>query len=647
MAVQRKLGRTAESAGRETSRPGEQASLQFAHAAKITGFRSSGLSAYNNVDPHTVVRELVQNALDAATAAKRDVVRVVVEIGEIDADEIPARAQYREHLKCAVETQRKKRNLTQSQAIVDAMEAAIDAERVSVLWVLDNGIGLDAGGMEDLLGDGQSSKADESTAGSYGNGHMTSFPASDLRYVVYGGVHVAGRTVSGHAILASHLYRDKVCGEDGYLAKMVRADELFDRFDFYDGSGIPLLNRKLDQIERKFGTGSAVGILGFNRFNRCRNDEEVLEVVETVIATHFMPVIRDGSMEIELQAGPGPAKKIDGAALKPTLERRRLRERRERSSIGPTGRQTWETLETLKDEYGHIIETTAGKVRFHLRLLSSGGGTHVQLFRNGMWITNDVPYNRASDYRNVMPFSGVILLVPDEAPKACSLVDKFEGPRHVDIDLKRQKRGSSTRKALEAFLKEVHEQVLLLVPEIDAKEFDPDFFSIEVTGDGVRRNPYIKSGGAGTPERVPRREPGRSDSGRPGVPKQKSRLRREGRRVEARVTAVRRERGIHLRAKPLEDAVNVELRVVLASGTDETCDNPAPDQYLELAKGATVGGRPVQGYIADEQGKKRAVLLGPVSSAADELDIWLPSRAAQFGDIRVELVRRAAERAIA
>ena len=537
------------------------------------------------------------------------------------------------------------KTLAQAQFIVDAMEAAIDAERVPVLWILDNGAGLNSQGMEDLLGDGQSGKADESTAGSYGNGHMTSFPASDLRYVLYGGVHPEGRTVSGHAILATHVHNGKVCGEDGYLAKKVRADDLFNRFDFYNGSKMPLLKDKLDWIEEKFGMGSVVGILGFNRFNRCQNDDEVFEVIETVVATHFTPVIHEGRMEIVLRSS-AKARTIDKTALEDVLARRQQRKRRDHNSIGPSGRQAWDTFETLQAEYGHKIKTESGTVSFHFRQLprTAGGSTHLQLFRNGMWITNDVPHNRASDYRNVVPFNGVILLAPKEAQEACGLVDKFEGPRHIDIDLTRQKRGSATRKALDAFLKELHERVLALVPEIDTQEFDPGFFSVEVAGNGVRKNPRARTAGTGTPEPVPPREPTRPSRPHNPTPDPKPRppLRRQGRRIDTHAVAVQRTRGIRVRAKPLENAMNAELRVVLANGSDATCDNPGPDQYLEIAEGATVGGEPVKAYIPDQHGKNRAILLGPVSHAGAEFDIWLPCRPAWAGDIRVELVRRAA-----
>ena len=620
-------------------------SLQFLPSGKVSGFRSSGLSAYNNVDPHTVVRELVQNSLDAATAAKRDVVRVVFEIDEIATADVPVRSEYLEHLRCAVDTQRKKKNLEQSRSIVEAMASSIKAARIPVLWVLDNGIGLDDQGMEDLLGDGQSGKSDESSAGSYGNGHMTSFPASDLRYVVYGGVHDRGRTVSGHAILASHQFGRKVCGEDGYLAKKVRPNDLFDRFDFSDGSKIPLLKEKLDLVETTFNTGSVVGILGFNRFNRFSNDAEVAAVIETVVATHFTPVIRDGGMEVVVRLPDGEQRTIDGSALTDVLGARRHRERRDRNSIGPSGRQAWETLETLAPKHRHTIETRAGKVRFHLRALprGSGGGTHVQLFRNGMWITNAIPHNRASDYRQRQPFSGVVLLEPKQAKLACGLVEDFEGPRHIDIDLTRQKKGTQRGKELEDFLRELHASIERLVPELDLVEHDPGFFSIEVTGDGERNNPRARTGGAGTPEPVRPHPPGGGSGKRGGgrKPPGPGPLRRQGKRVDAQVTALKRTRGLRLRARVREAAPNVELRVVLANGSDETCDNPEPDRYLEILKGAHVDGKPVKDYVSDQNGSHRAVLLGSVSPEAGELDIWLPSRPVDSGEVRVELVRRA------
>ncbi len=621
--------------------------LKFFPAGKPTGFRASGLSSYNNVDPHTVVRELVQNSLDAAMAAKRDVVHMAFELEDLCRSRIPARSAYRKHFRSAVETQRKTGNLKQAQPIVEAMKTSLGADRVPVLWVFDNGIGLNDKGMEDLLGDGQSGKADESTAGSYGNGHMTSFPASDLRYVIYGGVHDQGRTASGHAILATHVLDHTVYGEDGFLAEQLHSDDLFNRFVFPDGSDIPILKEKLDWIEEEFGTGAAVGILGFNSFNRFESNGEVLEAIETVVATHFTPLIKERTMVVDLWIDGVYQRAVEADALPAILEKRKERKRRDKNSIGPSGRQAWDALETLASEYRQNIETACGTVRVHMRQLERGvgGGTHLQLFRNGMWITNDVPENKASDFSGAVPFSGVILLDPKDAPTACNLVGSFEGPRHIDIDLRRQKRGSTQRRELNQFLSDLHSQIVSRVPELESEEYDPGFFSIEVLGEGARTNPRARPG-VGTPERAPRHQPRgrRSDTRR----SKRSRSRRSAGRVrqtrliDTQVSAVKGDDGVQLRVKVLQDVRSAELWVTLLGGADETCDNPVPDEHLAIDKGARINGQPVEDedHVRDESGRRRAVLLGPVSTQDGEIDVWIPSTRIGRGDVRVEMFER-------
>ena len=105
------------------------------------------------------------------------------------------------------------------------------------------------------------------------------------------------------------------------------------------------------------------------------------------------------------------------------------------------------------------------------------------------------------------------------------------------------------------------------------------------------------------------------------------------------MTALRQAGGIRLRARSFEDATIAELRVVLAHGSDDTCDSPAPEQYLEMKTGAQVDGQPANRYVKDQHGVRRALLLGPVSSDGRELDIWIPCQPTERGDIRVELVR--------
>ena len=403
--------------------------------------------------------------------------------------------------------------------------------------------------------------------------------------------------------------------------------------------------RKLNHIEQEFRSGSVVGILGFNRFNRFRSDDEALDSITDVVATHFAPLILDGGMEVVLKGGERGESLLNAESLEKKLNARKSRVRRERNSIGLSGAQAWDAFETLKETPKTLIETTFGNVRFHVRELprESGGRTHIQLFRNGMWISNDIPYNKSTDFGNAVPFCGVILLQPNDAKSACRLVRSFEGPRHIDIDLQRKGRNSPERIKIEEFFKELSVKIRDLVPELDSEEFDPGFFSIEIAGEGVRSNPKSQTTGTGKPERVSPRTPHKIEPQKPRRRKSKK-LRRQGTLIEAKSTAFRNAKGVQIYAKALGNAPNAELRVVLPNGCDETCDSPEPDSYLEILTGALVGGEPVKGYVKDQKGKRRAVLVGPVSTELSELDIWLPCRSVPDGDLRVELIRRGVDR---
>ena len=620
--------------------------LRFPHSGKFHGFRASGLSAYDNVDPNTVIRELVQNSLDASAAAERDIVQLVFEIEDIPMASIPGLTDYREHLKCAVKTQSEKQSLQQAQSIVDGMRASIEQETLPVLWIMDNGTGLDADGMERLLGDGQSAKADESTAGSYGNGHMTSFPASKLRYILYGGINSKNEsTVSGHAILASHLFQNQLCGEDGYLSRSVRVNELFNRFDFYNGKDIPLLERKLEFVKQNFGTGSVVGILGFNQFNRYKSDREVLGAIGEVVAAHFVPKILSNSMKAVLRGRDVEEQSVDASSIKEILEARKARRRRERRSIGISGSHVWDVYQTLANEPRHTIETSAGTAGFHFSLLSGDSGyrSHVELFRNGMWISNDLPDNKPSDFAKKLPFCGVISLTHKGAKEACRLLRSFEGPRHIDIDLTRQRQESPDRNKIKQFLGELRDGIRQLIPELEEKEFDPDFFSVQVQGVGNRSDTHKSTSGTGNPERIRRCRPHRIYKQERTKSEKPKRLRRQGSLIQAKITALPDRKGIRVHAKVLEDARNAELRVVLSGGSDDTCDSPDPDQFVEILKGARIGSRKLKRFVRDQHGVRRAALIGPVSANSDELEIWLPCPNLPTGDLRVELVRRAAD----
>ena len=164
--------------------------FRFGPATSWSGFTPTGVSGFNDLQPGVVVRELLQNALDAAVAAGEPTAIVHFAVRTVRTADIPGCAEYRDALGSAVESQTR-RSVNgalpdNAQQVVDTITAALDRDTCSVLVILDNGIGLDATSMDALLSDGTSAKQDAAT-GSYGNGHMVAIPASDLRYVLYGG----------------------------------------------------------------------------------------------------------------------------------------------------------------------------------------------------------------------------------------------------------------------------------------------------------------------------------------------------------------------------------------------------------------------------------------------------------------------------
>jgi len=266
------------------------------------------------------------------------------------------------------------------------------------------------------------------------------------------------------------------------------------------------------------------------------------------------------------------------------------------------------------------------------------------LYRNGMWITNLVPKNRPSDFAKFSPFNAVILLDPDDAERACDLVRKAEGPRHIDLDPARLGRANSNpqRESFDALFLEIHERLKKLAPEQDAYEMDPGFFTIEVSDDGIRLNPNSRKGRTGHPERISRPKPrggkGSSDSDGPSEP---NLFKRQGDRLEAVTVAVPRNGGVNVCIRPREKAKNVELRLVQDSGIDATCDAPEPEKNVEILKGVTVDGEEVNTYFNNKVGTPVAVLLGSMKEQ-EEKEVWVPCKVLDpNASIQVELVKRA------
>ena len=202
---------------KKTQRP----NLHFG-TGDLSGFTPAGIAGFSDLNPTAVVRELLQNSLDAAREAGRDIAYIRFEVEEHPMRSIPGIQAYRDAFKCAVKDQQKLlggKLPDQAIGIVDAIRTCLESEQCTTLFVLDNGIGLDKKRMQGILADGLSVKSEAGT-GAVGNGHLVVLPASDLRYVLYGGRTGQGKAIgSGHVVLASFQKRGVRKSKDGFFCQ--------------------------------------------------------------------------------------------------------------------------------------------------------------------------------------------------------------------------------------------------------------------------------------------------------------------------------------------------------------------------------------------------------------------------------------------
>ena len=176
--------------------------LQFGYSTDRAGFTPAGIAAFSDLRPAAVVRELIQNSLDAALIEAREpCAHVRFERSACTLDEIPGIKSYRTAFRRAVKEQTPSGS---ARAVVERIERTLREESHDLLWVTDNGVGLDGKRMSALLSDGVSAKGGNAS-GTFGNGHSVVVPASNLRYVMYGGLTANGQSYgAGQAVLASH-----------------------------------------------------------------------------------------------------------------------------------------------------------------------------------------------------------------------------------------------------------------------------------------------------------------------------------------------------------------------------------------------------------------------------------------------------------
>ena len=571
---------------------GGHASLRFLPSGTPEGFASKAVSSDNDANPSVIVRELIQNSLDAA-APPGSQVQVDFVFDELPVSDIPGIDVFRSTFHAAKRTNAHSPEAAEAQ--IERISESLNRDRIPVLQIIDNGIGLDALRTNALLSDGLTNKIgqDARSAGSYGLGHYTAFPASDLQYVLYGGVTAAGhRTMSGHAILASHFDSDsQLLGKDGYFIRGDPRPDIRNRYRFAENDQTPAaVNEVLDRIQSQTKHGSVVTLLAFNNF---RDSDDPADAVLRVAARHFYPVIRTGHLVVRTERS-GQARLLDDSTAETLLRSGRTERRSRADSIN--GSKAYAIWRTLHSGQKRDVHTDFGKIRLFVRPADTDESTRISLYRSGMFITDSIPLNRPYHFAQYRRFNAVILIntpPPEEDSTAFDLIRQAEGEKHASIDKKRLP--TQKRIHFDRLFRGIRRAIKFMATKDDMDVYSPQgFMELEITADAERTTPTqtkqrihspstkpstftrvpehmeILPGGPRVREPSPRRKPS---------PKPVSK--KTGRRIPVSASARLSGKNIRLVVQATEDIANATLRLLADQGADASCTNPLADQPLK------------------------------------------------------------------
>lgn len=105
--------------------------LEFCRSEQVAGFRTLGLSSFRDTKPEIIVRELIQNSVDAANTAKRKA-KVIFQQDRIRLEEIPSIDSFKRAFDAA-ETESKERGQTREQTgIINRIKESLKGGHVDV-----------------------------------------------------------------------------------------------------------------------------------------------------------------------------------------------------------------------------------------------------------------------------------------------------------------------------------------------------------------------------------------------------------------------------------------------------------------------------------------------------------------------------------
>lgn len=556
--------------------------LRFNSATSQSGFTNASISASNDKDSSTIVREILQNSYDSAiNEAHRDKAKVKFIIDYIDKTEIPGIKNYEE----ALHSIKKEDLSTKEQGILNVINEQLEIDKIPILYVVDNGVGFTQKKLVAILSDGISKKDNPNdSGGSYGNGHFSAFNISNLRYVLYGGkFEDDSKLCSGQALLRTHKQNDALKLGTGFLLANNKPI-LEENHIFYENKNIPnIIDNQLNSIEK---SGAIVGIVGFNFFGNEENINEVTNLISSSIVRNFYVAIHENNLEIEIKT-PCNMLNINRENLNDVF----ARTQGEKSSPNfNTAKRFYDMLDTDKKQ---TIETIEGKVKIYYQL--SDSDTKLAICRNGMWINDAIPSPlNKNNFPHNKNFNA--LIVAQKRTNFSTLIREAESNLHNNIRLNRfsgDKAGKEKKEKLSHSLKEIKEFLSNIVEKNDNDSFDYDIPDLSISMIGDTKSKQQNKRKSTQTKKIPRRQKivtggdeSRSDKGK-GKKDKSATKQRIGNPFEiGKFSSFHnaKKQETKLRFVTNKYASNLLLCLRLEDGTDPTCDSVGIAPRLKIEK---------------------------------------------------------------
>ena len=220
-------------------------------------------------------------------------------------------------------------------------------------------------------------------------------------------------------------------------------------------------------------------------FNNFRSNELSLwDIISKVAAYNFAPAIHHDKLIIKVKES-SDIRKLDTRTLKGVLEQDKEGTRAARSDtffagLRPSGQNAYSILTALTDG-SHTIQVNGDKAQISLHTPSLSGYPRIDLFRNGMWITDNIPGLWRSDFAIRQPFHAVIQIDASSGGELHRLIRKAEGPMHDRLSLSLLSNAEQT--SIKQALAVIADWINIQVPLVDTEEYPVDDFLTVNTGE--------------------------------------------------------------------------------------------------------------------------------------------------------------------